>query len=262
LTGGLIPDHVAKEFTRHEIFGIGSTVRGFIRAYKNERKHWIQSGQPSAGNGALMRIAPVLIPHLHKPSAALWADAAIAGMITHNDPASNACCVAFINLLWECLRLREIPEPTWWIDTFTSVASQLEGNTRYESRCDGNSYQGPLWKFVDQEVHQAIAENKTTMNACEQWHSGAYLLETMPCVVYILARHGHDPEEAIIRAVNDTKDNDTVAAIVGAAVGALHGKAGLPTRWIKDLLGRTGPDDDGRVFKLIDQARQVFWEDE
>jgi ADP-ribosyl-[dinitrogen reductase] hydrolase len=71
------------------------------------------------------------------------------------------------------------------------------------------------------------------------WYSGAYLLETVPTVIYILMRHGHDPEEAIVRAVNDTKDNDTVAAIVGAAVGALHGRSGLPARWIDNLLGRT-----------------------
>ena len=37
-------------------------------------------------------------------------------------------------------------------------------------------------------------------------------------------------EEAIVRAVNDTRDNDTIAAIVGAAVGALHGKSALPDR--------------------------------
>ena len=46
------------------------------------------------------------------------------------------------------------------------------------------------------------------------------VMETIPSVLYILARHGNDPEEAIVRAVNDTRDNDTVAAIVGAAVGA------------------------------------------
>ena len=32
-------------------------------------------------------------------------------------------------------------------------------------------------------------------------------------------RYGTEPKRAVIRAVNDTKDNDTVAAIVGAAVG-------------------------------------------
>ena len=41
---------------------------------------------------------------------------------------------------------------------------------------------------------------------------------------------GSNPEEAIVRAVNDTLDNDTVAAIVRAAVGALHGRASLPRR--------------------------------
>lgn len=51
--------------------------------------------------------------------------------------------------------------------------------------------------------------------------------------------------------MNDTRDNDTVAAIVGAAVGALHGKSALPARWIRNLLGRTNE-------KLIDQARACF----
>lgn len=55
--------------------------------------------------------------------------------------------------------------------------------------------------------------------------------------------------------MNDTKDNDTVAAIVGAAVGALHGRAGLPKRWIDNLLGRTTDSDDGRVFGLLEAAR-------
>ena len=71
----------------------------------------------------------------------------------------------------------------------------------------------------------------STVDACNSWYSGAFLLETVPSVLYILERHGNDPEEAIVRAVNDTRDNDTVAAIVGAAVGALHGAIRLPERW-------------------------------
>ena len=69
-------------------------------------------------------------------------------------------------------------------------------------------------------------------------------------------RHGDDPEEAIVRAVNDTKDNDTVGAIVGAAVGALHGVDALPGRWRGGLLGRTREDDDGRVFEVVREARR------
>ena len=43
-----------------------------------------------------------------------------------------------------------------------------------------------------------------------------------PALLYIPARHAHDLEEAFVRTVNDTKDNNTIVAIVGAAVGALR----------------------------------------
>ena len=78
-------------------------------------------------------------------------------------------------------------------------------------------------------------------------------------MLWILARHAHDPEEAIVRAVNDTDDNDTVAAIVGAAVGALHGRDALPASWQRGLLGRTAASDDGRVFRLIEEAVRRDW---
>ena len=84
------------------------------------------------------------------------------------------------------------------------------------------------------------------------------LLETVPSALYILMCHGDDPQEAIVRAVNDTWDNDTVAAIVGAAVGALHGRNQLPARWVNQLLGRTTDRDDGWVSALLEQARRTF----
>jgi ADP-ribosyl-[dinitrogen reductase] hydrolase len=257
--GSLAPEKLAQRFSQEQIFWIGSTVKAFLLAYKDQHKPWHQAGQPSAGNGALMRTAPILIPHLLEPSPALWADAVLAGMVTHNDPASHACCVAFTHILWECLCLQKTPEPSWWIDTFSAAASQLEGETAYSTRQSNRPYQGPLWKFVDSEVRQALAENLSVLEACQRWHSGAYLLETMPCVLYILARHAGSLEEALVRAVNDTKDNDTIAAIVGAALGALHGRHAIPERWIEGLLGRLGSADDWHLFALIEEAKQVFW---
>jgi ADP-ribosylglycohydrolase len=54
--------------------------------------------------------------------------------------------------------------------------------------------------------------------------------------------------------VNDTDDNDTIAAIVGAAVGALHGAQALPRPWLSGLLGRTTAANDGAVFRLVESA--------
>jgi len=257
--GELKPARLAREFCRHRIFGIGRTVRAFIRSHKDDGMPWWQAGQHTAGNGALMRIAPVLLPHLAQPSRALWSDVAIAAMITHNERAAIGSCVALVEMLWALLR-RDAPPPRgWWVDGFTRTLREVEGDVpRYAPRAPGLTGPVTLWSFTRRHLHSALDRDLDTAAACDGWYSGAYLLETVPSVLYILERHGHDPEEAIVRAVNDTKDNDTVAAIVGAAVGALHGRSALPARWVEGLLGRTGEDDDGEVFRMIDAACARF----
>lgn len=150
-----------------------------------------------------------------------------------------------------------LPPAPWWLETFVDTARELEGDTRYRLRSERvEACEGPTWRFVEQRVGEAFRKERSVLEAGDSWYSGAFLLETAPSVVYILMRYRHDPEEAIVRAVNDTKDNDSVAAIVGAAVGTLHGRAGLPSRWIDNLLGRTTDDDDGRVFGLLEAARE------
>jgi ADP-ribosyl-[dinitrogen reductase] hydrolase len=250
---GLSPEAVLGTFAGRRIYGIGATVRAALHAF-NDGAPWHRAGQPSAGNGALMRIAPMLVPHLPRPSPALWADTALLAMITHNDPGSTAACLAYVDLLRELVGRDESPEPGWWVERFTTTMAPLEGETRYESRTPHRSYRGPIARFVADQLPAALDRGLSVLAACEDWYSGAYLLETVPSVLYILARHGHDPEEAIVRAVNDTRDNDTVAAIVGAAVGALHGVDALPERWRAGLAGRTAEADDGRVFELARQA--------
>jgi hypothetical protein len=76
----------------------------------------------------------------------------------------------------------------------------------------------------------------------------------------ILMRHGDNLEEAIVRAVNDTYDNDTCAAIVGAAVGALHGRVAIPEDWLWGLCGCTGRDDYRQVYRLLRRARRLWWD--
>jgi ADP-ribosylglycohydrolase len=256
--GELRPERLAKLFASERIFGIGNSVRGFV---SNARvgMDWDRAGVESAGNGALMRIAPVLIPHLRRPGPELWADAALAGMITHNDAASIAACVAWVSILWQLLAMRRPPEPDWWIEAYVAVAREIEGRTLYRSRSPHyGRYEGSLCDFLEQEVAQLAAEGLPTLQACDHWYSGPYLLETVPSVLYILMRHAAEPEEAIVRAVNDTWDNDTCGAIVGSAVGALHGKEAIPERWLTGLLGRTRESDDGRIYQLLEAARDRF----
>lgn len=164
-------------------------------------------------------------------------------------------------MLWELLDMERPPAPAWWLERYVALARGPEGESAYAPRGGAfTGYRGPLWRFAGERVSAAAERGLPVLDACYEWHSGAYLLETLPSVLYILTRHGDDPEEAIVRAVNDTKDNDTVAAIVGAAIGALNGRGALPGRWLENLSGRTTDRDDGRVFELIAEARRVFWD--
>ena len=124
------------------------------------------------------------------------------------------------------------------------------------------NFRGHIWQFVEETVEAAYARGLSNLEAGEIWYSGAFLLETVPSVLFILMCYAHDPEEAIVRAVNDTKDNDTIAAIVGAAVGALHGRGKIPERWLANLTGRTAAHDDGRVDELLAAAHRLWWLEE
>jgi len=257
--GGLIPENVARIFSERRIFGIGRTVAQFVRNHRSGEV-WYRCGVKSAGNGALMRIAPVLIPHLRTGTADLWADAALLAMMTHNDSGSTAACIAFVSILWEALKMGKPPDPLWWAEKYIEVARDLERDEYRPRGGELRGFRGPIWRFVEEVVIPTYEEGRDVLEACEAWWSGAFLLETVPCVLYILMRHADDPEEAIVRAVNDTVDNDTIAAVVGAAVGALHGRDALPKRWIDGLPGRTMEGDDGHIYRLLEEARKAFWE--
>lgn len=254
--GRVVPDRLAATFADgRRIHGLGRTVRAFLERYE-EGAPWHEAAQRSAGNGAVMRIAPVIVPHLARPTTSLWRDAILAGAVTHNDASSIAACVAVTGLVWDALAMSRPPEPRWWLERYVALARPIEGDTALEPRGGeiAGSFRGPAWRLVETEVASVLDADLDVRTAGRRWYSGAFLLETMPTVLHILARHADDPEEAIVRAVNDTRDNDTIAAIVGAVVGALHGRAALPRRWVDGLLGRTREDDDGRVFALIDRA--------
>jgi ADP-ribosylglycohydrolase len=257
--GRFVPENVARRFCRQPIYGIGAGVYQFVTNMR-AGKPWHQAGSRTAGNGALMRIAPVLVPYVRAATPALWADTALAATITHNDSASIAACLSFVEMLWQLLQMERAPEPEWWLNRYAETARDLEQERVYPSHAPAYAgYQGPLWRFVREAAGMAYEQGLSTLDACSSWRSGAYLMESMPSVIYILMRFGHDPEAAIVRAVNDTFDNDSAGAIVGAAVGALHGRAGLPERWTRGLLGRTAEADDGQVFRLLDQARRRWW---
>ncbi|MFZ4795168.1 MAG: ADP-ribosylglycohydrolase family protein [Blastocatellia bacterium] len=256
---GFKPGNLADQFVgRGTITGIGKTVAESLQRYRSG-KRWYESGLESAGNGALMRISPMLIPHLRKGGTDVWVDTALSAIITHNDRASTSACLALIGMLRDLLEMKEPPDPEWWSARYVELARDLEGRPLY--RPGGTlfpDYRGTVWKYAERCVQWAESQFISTVDACNNWSSSAYLMGTIPSLLLILTRYGHDPEEALVRAVNDTWDNDTIASLTGAMIGALHGRSGFPARWIERLSGRTGESDDGYIFRLIAEAKETF----
>lgn len=256
--GRIEPHYLGIAFSRKRIYGLGQSVREFLHNFKSGVP-WYAAGAKSAGNGALMRIAPVVIPHIQYPGINTWADVVLAAHLTHRDELSTTACIGFSYLLTEAIRMQSPLQGSWWVDRFIQLTSDVESGQSYSAR--GNhppGFSGRLSDLLRDYVKPALQNNLEVSEACDLWHSGAYCLETVSSVLYILARHGHDPERAILEAVNNTKDNDTIAAIVGSAVGALHGRSNLPQVWQDKLLGRTDSNDDGKIFTILKDAGEKF----
>lgn len=258
--GALDADELAFRIANDRIFGIGKATRDFCNALRTGAP-WYEATQYSAGNGALMRITPMLLPHLRTGGTALWTDTALATAVTHNEPLAISSSVAWVALLWRLLN-GDVPEtPVEWLDTYTEVLRVLDDDQQYDTRVTAGPLQhwrGSLSQLLHTYVRDAVTRGTPVRDAAQQWFSGAFLLETVPTVLHIVAQHGHDPREALLVAVNDTRDNDTIASIVGGAMGAAHGTAWIPAEWRTQLLGRINGDDDGRLFTLIDEAVARF----
>jgi len=60
-------------------------------------------------------------------------------------------------------------------------------------------------------------------------------VDAVACSVYSICTNWHSPENCLIKAVAMGGDTDTVAAIAGSVMGALHGTRWIPDRWYEEL---------------------------
>jgi ADP-ribosylglycohydrolase len=254
--GDCAAHRLAAAWRRGRIFGIGKTMQSYF-AQLDARPGWQGdealawgARQPSAGNGALMRLVGAVAPHAWTLDDGLIDTVVYTSAATHDDPGSTGACVAFAEILRRILATGgACVKPGFFWQTFVECARPVEGRTQYRSHVPGVAFVGSVADFVEREVPAALAAGEDPIAAGRRWYSGAYVLETVPTALHLLERYAHEPEEALVRAVNDTWDNDTVAAIVGAVVGALHGARAFPLRWRRGLLGRTTHDDDGQLSR-------------
>lgn len=223
-----VQDDIAKRFVKwYEKGGRGigfttSRVLSLIAAgmppIDASRQVWEESSRQLAGNGALMRSAPIGLARMNDTEK-LMSDSRLVSEITHFDPRSTEACVVFNLMLSDILQ--DIP---------TNI----------------NNY---LVTITEQDVITTI-ESVPNAELATLSTSG-YVLDTLKIGMWAY-KNFDDFEDALITVVNLGGDTDTNGAVVGALFGARNGMAGIPARWLNKL------DQRERIEKVAEDLFNTF----
>ncbi|EXG79322.1 ADP-ribosylglycohydrolase family protein [Cryptosporangium arvum] len=178
----------------------------------------------TAGNGSLMRTAPVALAHLGDAEAIVDAARAVSAL-THHDPVAADACA-----LW-CLAI-DNAIGTGELDVRVGLP-----------RVDPDGY----WA---ERIAEAEARPPSAFASSSGWVVGA-LQGAWSAIV-----RGEGLRGGIEAAVNGGGDTDTVAAIAGALLGAAHGASAVPAEWRTVVHGWPGLDADGLAQLALRCARR------
>ncbi len=87
-----------------------------------------------------------------------------------------------------------------------------------------------------------------------QYHS----IEEVPLALAFLVVSQGDFKTAVLRAANYGRDSDNIAGMVGALIGSLKGKRGLPERWVDEIGVRNRIDFDTAARNLYNLFEREY----
>lgn len=185
-------------------FGIGKTIIRALGSYVATGKVYAGLEAPNtAGNGSLMRIAPIAMYYRHDLTELLDITR-LASKITHAAPEAIDACLAFVQILrnaYQGLPKNEL----------------LNGLREIEAA-----------KIL--EVIQGGFNHKTA----EEIKGSGYVVESLEAALWCFYQTDNF-KDAILLATNLGDDADTTAAICGQLAGAFYGLDAIPLEWRKKL---------------------------
>jgi ADP-ribosyl-[dinitrogen reductase] hydrolase len=209
----VVPEDVSRRFVawaRSNPNDMGDLTRSAIEYLMNGVR-WDEAGRlaweperSSAGNGGLMRCAPVgLFRFRDEPK--LVEDSKNTCLITHFDSRCQDSCVVLNSAIANLVR----GEPV-------SIERQ----------------RGVVSANVLDVVMNAMSKGFDVLG-----HTSGLTLDTLAAAFWAL--HTFDTfEEALVEVVNLGGDSDTAGAVSGALLGAKYGLTAIPNRWLSVLQGR------------------------
>ncbi len=209
-------------------FDIGGTVARALAAFERTGEAYPgPTHEWAAGNGSLMRLAPVSLLYAGRPREAMDR-AAESSRTTHGAAAAVDACRYMAALLVGAL-------------SGTEKARLLE--PRF-SPVDGYWDAHPLAPEID----EVAAGSFKTREPPEIQGSG-YVVRSLEAALWAFHRTASF-EEGCLRAVNLGDDADTTGAVYGQLAGAFYGASAIPSAWCRRLAKRR------TIERLADRLRR------
>ncbi|MFZ5832884.1 MAG: ADP-ribosylglycohydrolase family protein [Planctomycetota bacterium] len=225
--------HVAAKYAQHYEGwrGYGGAAHRAMRALESGADYHgtgrLEFPEGSYGNGGAMRIAPVGLVYRHASSDVLQQAVVDAILCTHVHP--EAVDAAFVQAKAVALAATidaAAFDPRRFLSELHSVSRTTIMQAKLEKLSRG------LREDEDDIVVIASVGNRVRAS------------EAVAAALWAFHKYGGNPEECIIRAVSFGGDTDTIGAMAGALVGALHGSSWIPARWYDHIEnGPRGRDD-------------------
>ena len=203
-------------------FDIGNTVAGVLRRFLNEEKQtghanpFAGSTDPhTAGNGSLMRLAPVPLFFAAEGPAEAIEMAGESSRPTHGAAAAVDGCRYMAAL----------------------ILGALNGASKAELLAPFFTPAGIETIWQDQplcEPVKAVAAGSFRSKAGTQIRGSGYVVESLEAALWSFYQ-SQSFEEGALLAVNLGDDADTTGAIYGQLAGAFYGESGIPHRWLDKL---------------------------
>lgn len=196
-------------------FDIGTTTRTALAAFERTGQPYCETTDPrSAGNGSLMRLAPVPLFYAHQAEEAIK-KAGDSSRTTHGAQAAVDACRYLAGL----------------------IVGALQGVSKEELTAPGFSPAGGPWKreSLCDEIHEIARGSFRRRNPPEIRGTG-YVVHTLEAALW--AFHRSDSfRDGCLNVVNLGDDADTTGAVFGQLAGAYCGEHGIPAEWRTRLHG-------------------------
>ena len=199
-------------------FDIGNTVSSALIAYLRTKDPFSgPRGELSAGNGSLMRLAPISIFFHENPKDAIFY-AGESSRTTHGAEECIDACRAFSAML---------------LNAYSGTSKkQILTETKYSASTKKVS---------------SIMKGDYLTSSYDQLTGSGYVIESLESALWCF-NNSDSFDSAVLLAANIGNDADTTAAICGQIAGAFYGLSNIPESWKQKLV---------MYEKILEMANQL-----